>query len=37
MFRIPGVPFGAHTTYGACEFYSFCINLPRMPSLCEIS
>lgn len=37
MLRIPGVPFGAHTTYGTCEFYSFCINLPRMPLLCKIS
>jgi len=37
MLRIPGVPFGAHITYGTCEFYSFCINLPRMPSLCKIS
>lgn len=37
MLRIPGVPFGAHITYGTCEFYSFCINLPRMPSLCRIS
>lgn len=37
MLRIPGIPFGAHITYGTCAFYSFCINLPGMPSLCKIS